>query len=126
MAKEEQQAANGTVLVAEVRVQLVSGEWFELLPFEDENDVKAKVSDLLTEWAKSGFLVRGADIVPWHQVRRLEATRVEELTRGDAALRRKEWETKETARLQQSFWMTKKARETKEEGESGKSQSRAA
>lgn len=115
MANGEQEPANGTVLVAEMRVQLVSGEWFELLPFEDENDVKSKVCELLEDWAKSGFLIRGAEIVPWHRVQCVEASRVEELSRGDAALRGKDWEAKETARLQQSFWRTKKAREKKKE-----------
>lgn len=117
MADAERDGVNETMLVANVRVKLVSGEWFELLPFEDENDVKAKVSDLLTDWAKSGFLIRGAEIVPWHQVQRVEATQVEELSQGDAALRLKEWEAKDSVRLQQSFWRTRKAREKKPDGE---------
>jgi hypothetical protein len=115
-----------TVLVARVTVHLATGESFELLPFEDENDVKAKVSDLLADWAKSGFLIRGSEIIPWNQVQRVEATDVEELSRDESALRRKEWESRETARLQQSFWKTKKAREKKEEGDEQESQPRAA
>lgn len=124
MASEEQKP--DTVLVAQVQVHLLSGESFELLPFEDENDVKAKVSGLLTDWSKSGFLIRGADIVPWHRVERLEALAVEELSPSDAALRRTEWEAKETSRLQQSFWRTKTPREKKKEDESGSSQPRPA
>jgi hypothetical protein len=115
--KEKAPQQKGTMLVAWVTVHLAEGESFEMLPFEDENDVKAKVSDLLADWAKSGFLIRGSDIIPWNRVRRIEATKVEELSRDESALRRKEWESRETARLQQSFWRTKQAREKKEEGD---------
>jgi hypothetical protein len=101
--------ANDTVLLAFLTVHLESGESFELLPFEDAEDVKAKVSNLMKAWAKSGFLIRGSQIYPWHQVRRIEATSVEELSRADARLRRQQWETRDTAHLQQSFWKTKKA-----------------
>jgi len=116
-----------TVLVAWVTVHLASGEAFELLPFEDAEDVKNKVSTLIGDWAKSGFLIRGSEIIPWHQVQRIEATEVEELSREESALRRMEWEGRETARLQQSFWKTKKAAEKKEEEEDDKgSQAEAA
>jgi hypothetical protein len=126
MADADERAANETVLVAYVTVHLVSGERFELLPFEDANDVKAKVSDLLGDWAKSGFLIRGGDIVPWHQVRRVEATRVEELSRDESALRRKEWEAREAMRLQQSYWRTKREGKQKEEKSGDEQQGRAA
>jgi len=126
MAEKEQKAVSETVLVALVRVHLVSGEAFELLPFEDENDVKSKVNDLLADWVKSGFLIRGSEIVPWHQVQRVEAVRVEELSRDESALRRKEWEARETARLQQSFWRTKQEREKKDEKGEGEKTPRAA
>ena len=86
---------------------------------------KSKVSDLLGDWAKSGFLIRGSEIIPWNQVQRIEATNVEELSRDESELRRKEWEARETARMQQSFWKTKKGREKKEEGDD-KSEPRAA
>ncbi|HEX4066674.1 MAG TPA: hypothetical protein VHZ09_11685 [Acidobacteriaceae bacterium] len=126
MAEKEQKAVSETVLVALVRVHLVSGEAFELLPFEDDKDVKAKVNDLLADWAKSGFLIRGSEIVPWHQVRRVEALQVEELSRDESALRRKEWEARETARLQQSFWRTKQERGKKDEEGEGEKTPRAA
>jgi len=108
----------GTVLVAFVTVHLESGESFELLPFEDPEDVKSKVSDLLADWAKSGFLIQGSHIHPWHQVLRVEATEVVELSRADSLLRRQEWESRDLYRLQQSFWKTKKER--KKESEEGK------
>ncbi len=108
---------DGTVLVAWVTVHLESGDSFELLPFEDAQDVKSKVSDLMKDWAKSGFLIRGSEIYPWHRVKRIVATKVEELSSTDSKRRLEEWQAKDTARLQQSFWKTKKAREKKDEGE---------
>ena len=106
-----------TVLVAYVTVHLEDGESFELLPFEDTHDVKSKVSDLVEEWVRSGVLVRGNQLIPWHRVRRVEATKVEDLKLADAQLRREQWQAKETERLQQSFWLTKVPREKRNEGE---------
>lgn len=116
-AEKAAQAKQGdeTVLMAQVMVQLVSGERFELLPFEDVNDVKCRVCDLVEDWAKSGFLVRGNEIIPWHRVEKVEAERVEELSRDESELRRREWEARELERQQQSFWKTKRARKPKEQ-----------
>ena len=108
-----------TVLVAWVTVHLESGESFELLPFEDAQDVKSKVSDLMKDWAKSGFLIRGNEIYPWHRVKRIVASEVEELSGSDSQRRLEEWRARDTARLQQSFWKTKQPREKKDEGEEG-------
>jgi hypothetical protein len=113
---EKSQEGNETVLVAYVTVHLESGESFELLPFEDAHDVKSKVSDLMGDWAKSGFLIRGSHIYPWHRVQRIEATKVEEMSESDSRRRLDEWQAKDMARLQQGFWKTKQAREKKEEG----------
>jgi hypothetical protein len=113
------QQGDETVLVAWVTVHLETGESFELLPFEDAQDVKSKVSDLMREWAGSGFLIRGSQIIPWHRVQRLEATSVDEPVRSESRKRQEEWQAKETARLQQSFWKTRQPREKKEEGEEG-------
>ncbi len=112
-----------TVLVAWVTVHLESGDSFELLPFEDAQDVKSKVSDLMKDWARSGFLIRGNEIYPWHRVKRIEATKVEELSRTDSQTRLEEWQARDTARMQQSFWKTKQPRDKKndkkEVGEAG-------
>ena len=116
-ANEKTELVNDTILVAYVTVHLESGESFELLPFEDVLDVKSKVKDLIKSWAQSGFLVRGGDIYPWHRVRRIQATTVEEISLNDAKLRREEWDARETARLQHNFWKTKRAREEKQGGE---------
>lgn len=110
-----------TVLVAYVTVHLEDGQSFELLPFEDTQDVKSRVGDLARDWAQSGFLVRGNRIIPWHRVQRLEATSVEELKLEDARLRREQWQAQDTERLQQSFWLTKQPREKKDDGEEKKS-----
>lgn len=105
-----------TVFVAYVTVHLQSGESFELLPFEDPDDVKSKVAGLLADWAKSGFLIQGSKIHPWHQVLRVEASAVVELSRADALLRREEWQSRDLYRLQQSFWKTgKESRKDSEE-----------
>ena len=106
---------NATVLVAYVTVHLQSGKSFEMLPFEDENDVKSKVADLLADWARSGFLIQGNRIYPWHQVLRIEATEVLELSPADSQLRMEEWQARDLYRLQQSFWRTKRPREAKQE-----------
>jgi len=118
MADAEENGGPGSdsVLVAFVTVHLESGESFDLLPFEDTNDVKSKVSDLMKDWAKSGFLIRGSEIYPWHRVRRIEASRIEEMPPEDSKLKRQEWEAQDRARLQKSFWKTKRARTEKEEG----------
>jgi hypothetical protein len=111
--KTEQQQQNETILVARIRVHLRSGESFGLLPFEDANDVKSKVSDLIEEWSKSGFLIYGGLIYPWHEVKLLEASEVVELSKDVLKERLGEWNVPALANLQQSFWKTKQGRENK-------------
>jgi hypothetical protein len=67
IGKTETLLPTDTVLVAYVTVHLEDGETFELFPFEDTHDVKSKVSALVADWVKSGFLVRGNRIYPWHR-----------------------------------------------------------
>jgi hypothetical protein len=119
MANENGKQGDESVLVAWATVHLDSGDSFELLPFEDTQDVKSKVSALIGDWAKSGFLIRGSEIIPWHRVQRVEATKVQELSRSDSKKQLEEWQAKDTARLQQSFWKTKQTREKKEDGAEG-------
>ncbi len=114
---EKAERSDGTVLVAYVTVHLESGESFELLPFEDAEDVKTKVCELMKAWAKSGFLIRGSHIYPWHRVRRIEATKVEELSLSDSRLRMEEWKARDTAQMQKSFWKTKRVHREPEESE---------
>lgn len=104
-----------TVLIAYATVHLESGDSFELLPFEDPDDVKTRVCELIEDWAKSGYLVRGNVYYPWHRVRRVEITKVLEMPRSEAARQRHTDGSEETARLQRSFWRTKHHHERKKE-----------
>lgn len=101
-----------TVLIANVTVHLASGESFELLPFADEQDVKSKVTDLLDDWAKSGYLMRGGRIYPWHQVKLIEAE-VNELSKQASEQQILEWKAADLVKLQQDFWKTKQPRAKK-------------
>ncbi|MGC2639800.1 MAG: hypothetical protein WA294_21635 [Acidobacteriaceae bacterium] len=114
---DDRENQNATVLVAHVTVHLENGQAFELLPFIDEKDVKSQVTDLLEDWSRSGFLVRGSQMIPWHRVERLEATRVEEITRAEAERRVAAWNAQDPAQYQQAFWKTKEARGRKEKDE---------
>jgi hypothetical protein len=104
-----------TLLIAHITVHLLTGESFELYPFVDPDDVKAKVSELVEGWASSGFLLRGSRLYPWHQVRLLEATTVEEITRQEAQQRLLAWQAEDQLRAVQSFWKTKHDKSKKDE-----------
>jgi len=111
--------ASDTILLAHATVHLVNGESFELLPFHSLDDVKSEFNELIEGWSKSGFLLRGNRIYPWHQVERVEATSVEEISHQEAAQKLTQWEINDLYRVQQSFWKTKKAREKKEDKKEG-------
>ncbi len=108
-----------TILIAHVTVHLLTGDGFELYPFVDEQDVKAKVSELVEGWAQSGFLLRGPRLYPWHQVRLLETTGVEEITHAEARQRLMSWEAVDQARMQQSFWKTKQEKQPEKKEDEG-------
>ena len=112
---DPQQQGPETLLIAHVVVHLLTGESFELYPFVDINDVKAKVSELIEGWASSGFLLRGSRLYPWHQVRLLEATSVDEITRQEAQQRLLAWRAEDQARAVQSFWKTKQEHSKKDD-----------
>ncbi len=116
--QEDRQQGPETLLIAHIVVHLLTGESFELYPFVDPEDVKAKVSELVEGWASSGFLLRGSRLYPWHQVRLLEATSVEEITRQDAQQRLLAWQAEDQVRAVQSFWRTRQAH-TDEKKEAG-------
>jgi hypothetical protein len=107
------------VLIAHVTVHLLNGQSFDLLPFVNAEDVKSAVMDLIESWAKSGFLLRGRYIYPWHQIARVEVISVEEVLRSESEQRLIDWEINDQYRLQQGFWKTKKAREKKDESREG-------
>lgn len=114
-----------SVLVAYVTVHLDGGESLELLPFAEADDVKSKVEDLLEDWARTGFLLRGNQFIPWRRVQQIEAARVVEMTRSELQSQCEQNGTLEGERQQQRFWKTRKAREKKDEG-GGKGEQRAA
>lgn len=91
------------LLVAQLRAFLKSGESFDLLPIEDEHDVKNAVESLLRSWAESGFLIHGRFVYPWHQVQRLEVTQVAESLRRD-----QEQSAAGRVRAQEEFWRTRR------------------
>ncbi len=116
---DRQQEKPDTLLIAHITVHLLTGESFELYPFVDPDDVKAKVSELVEGWANSGFLLRGARLYPWHQVRLLEATTVEEITRQQAQQRLLAWQAEDQIRAVQSFWKTKQDKSRQEDKPQG-------
>jgi hypothetical protein len=117
-AAEENAGAPGQVLlIAHARAHLVSGEAFDLLPIKHEHDVKSEVNALVESWAQSGFLLRGRFIYPWHQVKQIEVTSVEELPLRLARQRLDDLYAADRARLQENFWRTRRRSETSSEGE---------
>jgi hypothetical protein len=104
------------LLVAQLRAHLVSGESFELLPIQHEQDVKGEVESLVQSWAESGFLVHGRFIYPWHQVKHVEVTEVEEMPFELAHQHFEELYAAERARTQEDFWRTRR-KTAKEENE---------
>jgi hypothetical protein len=94
-------------LIAHLHAQLVSGETLKLLPIRHENDVKSDVIKLLEDWAKSGFLLRGNVAYPWHQVKLVEVTEIEELAPHEVHQRMLTLEGEDRAQMQQGFWKTR-------------------
>ena len=105
-----------TLLIAHVTAHLLDGTSFELYPFVDVDDVKNKVSELVEGWANSGFLLRGAHLVPWHQVKLIEATSVEEISRQEAQQRLMTWQAEDQRRAVQNFWKTKNEKKEEKDG----------
>jgi hypothetical protein len=103
------------LLIAQMRAHLVSGESFDLLPIKHENDVKTEVESLIQSWAESGFLVHGRFFYPWHQVKWIEVTQVEEMPLQLAHRRYDELYAAERARTQEDFWHTRRKTEKKAE-----------
>jgi hypothetical protein len=102
------------LLIAQLRAHLVSGESFELLPIQHEQDVKSEVESLVESWSESGFLVHGRFIYPWHQVKHVEVTQVEEMPMQLARQRYPEFYGAARARAQDDFWRTRSKTEKKE------------
>ena len=108
------------LLIAHLRAHLVSGESFDLLPIKHELDVKTEVESLIESWSESGFLLHGRFVYPWHQVKHLEVTQVEEMPMALANQRYQEFYGAERPRTQED-WRTRRKSEKKEiqEAEAG-------
>lgn len=91
------------MLIAHLKVRLVSGETVDLLPVRHETDVKKEVDGLLTGWSSSGFLIWEKFVYPWHQVQTIEVT-VESLSNAEAAQRMLDLRGADRARLHEEFW----------------------
>lgn len=120
MANESDATDNNepqVLLIAHLRAHLVSGESFDLLPIKHELDVKTEVESLIESWSESGFLLHGRFTYPWHQVKHLEVTQVEEMPMALAHQRYPEFYGAERARTQEDFWRTRRRSEKKEEQE---------
>jgi hypothetical protein len=114
--KEEKEPK--VLVIAQLRAFLASGESFDLLPIKHEQDVKSEVESLVESWAKSGFLVHGRFIYPWHQVNHVEVTQVEEMPSQLAHQRFDELYAAQRARLQEGFWRTRRKTEKEPEEKS--------
>jgi hypothetical protein len=95
------------LLIAQLRAFLVSGESFDLLPIKHEQDVKSEVESLVESWSESGFLIHGRFIYPWHQVKHVEVTQVEEMPLRLAHQRFDELYAAGRAHMQEEFWRTR-------------------
>jgi hypothetical protein len=113
--QENDQQPPQVVLIAHLQAQLVSGETLKLLPIRHENDVKSDVTKLLEEWASSGFLLRGNIAYPWHQVKLVEVTKVEELAPHEVHQRMLTLEGEDRAQMQQGFWKTREQKDKKDD-----------
>jgi hypothetical protein len=120
MANESDRNDNNepqVLLIAQVRAHLVSGESFDLLPIQHEQDVKSEIESLVQSWSESGFLVHGRFIYPWHQVKHVEVMQVEEMPMELARQRYPEFYGTARDRAQDDFWRTHSKTEKKESQE---------
>lgn len=105
--ENNEQDAPERLLIARLRAHLIDGEGFDLLPIQHERDVKAEVESLMKSWAESGFLIRGRFVYPWHQVKQIEVTSVEEMPARLARQHFEELFAAERVRTQEDFWRTR-------------------
>jgi hypothetical protein len=112
---KEKEKQPPVILIAHLEAHLVSGETIQLLPIRHENDVKSDVSKLLEEWAESGFLLRGNIAYPWHQVKQVIVTKIDEMSPQEAHQRMLELEGASRAQMAKGFWKTRETAEGKDD-----------
>jgi hypothetical protein len=107
------------LLVARVKAFLLNGDSIDLLPFKHEEDVRAEVNKFIEDWAKTGFLLKGSFLYPWHQVKMLEVVSVSALTHAQAPPYLEDW--RKDTEAQKAFWKTRKsqAKQDEEKEENG-------
>ena len=103
--KQEEQKKEDVLLVAEVRAHFLDGATVNLLPFKNEEDVRAEVNKFIEDWSKTGFLLKGNFMYPWHQVKSVEVLSVRSMTHAEAQPYLTDWERDTEA--QKVFWKTR-------------------
>jgi hypothetical protein len=106
MAENEKAPQDNILLIAQVKVNLLNGDLIDLLPFKHEEDVRAEVNKFIEEWVKTGFLLKGNFLYPWHQVKNVEVVWVKALIKAEAKPYLDAWQMDTDA--QKSFWKTRK------------------
>jgi hypothetical protein len=91
------------MLIAHLKAHLVSGDTVELLPVRHETDVKKEVTELLNNWASSGFLMREKYVYPWHQVKTVEIA-VENVSQEQASQKMVNLQGSDRTKLNEEFW----------------------
>lgn len=114
--KQEEQKKEDVLLVAEVRAHFLDGATVDLLPFKNEEDVRAEVNKFIEDWSKTGFLLKENFIYPWHQVKSVEVLSVRSMTHAEAQPYLDDWDRDTEA--QRAFWKTRKPK-AKEESKAG-------
>ena len=106
-SKKDEEKQPQVILIAHLEANLLTGETIDLLPIRHENDVKSDVIKLLEDWAESGFLLRGNVAYPWHQVKTVVVTKIDELSPQEAHQRMLELEGASRAQIAKGFWKTR-------------------
>ncbi len=101
------------ILTAEVRAHFIDGETVDLLPFKHEDDVRAEINKFIEDWSKTGFLLKGNLMYPWHRIKLVEVVSVQALTRAQATPYFEQW--RQDTEAQKAFWKTRKPQAKKEE-----------
>ena len=115
--KEKDEPKEDIILIAEATAFFVDGETVDLLPFKHEEDVHAEVNKLIEEWSKTGFLLKGRFLLPWHQVKMIEVVSVQAMTHAEAGPYVEQW--RQDTEAQKAFWKTRKPQGKKEEKAEG-------
>jgi hypothetical protein len=118
MAESEDEQRQDSLLIAQVRAYFLNGEAVDLLPFKHATDVRAEIDKFISDWAKTGFLVKERFFYPWHQVKSVEVISVQEMTNLQAEPYLAAW--REDTEEQKLFWKTRKPQDKEKEDDKSK------